>query len=97
LLPIFFLLFVGVIIAGFWRWMTIQQDNQRILDTPIQNVHILPHEHHNKLPYLESTVIDDSYETTSPDDYDQVPEWLDEVKRTLIHDDKKDEHHATDN
>jgi hypothetical protein len=99
-LPMFFVLLVGFIFFGFWRWMKIQQDNQRILATPVERVHILPHEHHehpNQLPYIESNVIDDGYETTSPDDYDQVPEWLDEVKRNLLNNDKKDEDNDTNN
>lgn len=96
-LPMFFLLLVAIIILGFWRWMKIQQDNQRILATPVERVHILPHEHPNQLPYIANDVIDDGYETTSPDDYDQVPEWLDEVKRNLLNNDKKDEDNDTNN
>ncbi|MBL8051486.1 MAG: hypothetical protein JNM46_09720, partial [Anaerolineales bacterium] len=94
-LPMFFVLLVGFIFFGFWRWMKIQQDNQRILAAPPETVHILPHEHRNQLRYLDNDVIDESYETTSPDDYDQVPEWLDEVKRNLLKDDKKDDDHDT--
>lgn len=97
-LPMFFVLLVGLIIFGFSRWVKIQQDNQRIVEKLQAPVTVLlPHEHRNQLPYLESDVIDDSYEVTSPDDYDQVPEWLDEVKRTLLDDDKKDEDNDTNN
>jgi hypothetical protein len=97
ILPMFFLLLAGVMVLGFWRWMKIQQDNQRILAIPVERVHILPHEHPNQLPYIENDVIDDGYETTSPDEYDQVPEWLDEVKRNLLNSDKKDEDNDTNN
>lgn len=97
-LLLFILLLVGVIIFGFWRWMMIQQDNQRLLENSVEKLQsILPHEHQNKLPYIESVVIDEAYEVTSPDDYDQVPEWLDDVKRTLQDNDKKDEGNDTNN
>lgn len=100
--PMLFLLLVAVIIFGFWRWMKIQQDNQRLLERPVEKLLapitvILPHEHHNKLPYPENDVIDENYEVTSPDDYDQVPEWLDEVKRNLLNSDKKDQDNDTTN
>lgn len=101
-LPMFFLLLVGVIILGFLYLMKIQQDNHRILESPVEKLPapvtvIMPHEHYNKLPYPENDVIDDRYEVNSPDDYDQVPEWLDEVKRNLRKDDKKDEDNDTNN
>lgn len=99
-LPMFFLLLVAVMFLGFWRWMKIQQDNQRLLQSSVEKLPapitvILPHEHHNKLPYPENDVIDEHYEVTSPDDYDQIPEWLDEVKRNLLNDDKKDDDNDT--
>ena len=101
-LPMFLVLMVGFVFFGFWRWMKIQQDNQRILQSPVERLPapitvIMPHEHQNKLPYPEDDVIDDNYEVTSPDDYDQVPEWIDEVKRNLLDDDKKDEDNDTNN
>jgi organic hydroperoxide reductase OsmC/OhrA len=101
-LPMFFLLIACLVILGFWRWMKIQQDNQRILENPVEKLPvpvtvILPHAHHNQLPYPENDVIDERYEVTSPDDYDQVPEWLDEVKRNLLNNDKKDEDNDTNN
>lgn len=102
-LPFFFLLIAFLIIFGFWRWVKIEQENQRILlESPVEKLPapvtvILPHVHHNQLPHLENDVIDEHYEVTSPDDYDQVPEWLDEVKRNLLNDDKKDEDNDTNN
>ena len=91
-LPIFLVLLAGLIIWGFWRWLKIQQTNQRILEQPVEKlqapvVKILPH-HHHALPYLESEVIDDGYQVTKPDD--EVRQWLDEVKDQLESSDEKD-------
>jgi hypothetical protein len=99
-LPFFFLLIAALIIFGFWRWVKIEQENQRILESPVEKLPapvtvLLPHVH--QLPRLENDVIDERYEVTSPDDFDQVPEWLDEVKRNLLNDDKKDEDNDTNN
>jgi hypothetical protein len=46
------------------------------------------HQHTNALPYIESDVIDGSYQVTTPDD--EVHDWLDEVKDQLQSSDKKD-------
>lgn len=87
-LPMLLILIVALIILGFSRWTKIQQDNQRILENPAVPV-VLPHQHHN-MPYLENVVT----QLTSPDEEDQVPEWMDEVKRKILDDDQKadDEH-----
>lgn len=95
--PMFLVLFAGLILWGFWRWLRIQQANQRILANPVDQlpapvVEVIPHHHHDESPpTIESTVIDvDSrYRLTNPDD--QVPRWLDEVKRKLRNSDEKDE------
>jgi hypothetical protein len=83
----------GLIIWGFWRWLKINQANQRILEIPAEKlqppaVEILPH-HHHEPPYLDSVIIDDGYQVTKPDD--QVSKWLDDVKDQLQNSDEKDE------
>lgn len=90
-LPAFLILLAGLVVWGFWRWLKIQQTNQRILEQPVEKlqapaVEILPH-HHHALPYLDSEVIDGGYQVTKPDD---VRQWLDEVKDQLQSSDEKD-------
>jgi len=91
--PVFLLLVAGLILWGFWRWLKINQANQRILEIPAEKLQspameILPH-HHHEPPYLESVTIDDGYQVTKPDD--QVSKWLDDVKDQLQNSDEKDE------
>lgn len=95
-LPMFLLLFGGLVLWGFWRWLKIQQANQRILENPIDR---LPagvgyHEHDDPQPYIESDVVDVSYQPTELDH--QVRGWLDQVKRDLRKNDEKDENDKTD-
>lgn len=86
-LPIFIILFAGLVLWGFWRWLRIRQANQRLLEKPIEQLpvidaKIIEHHHDNSLPYLESDIVDDRYRGTKLDD--QVRGWLDEVKRKLL-------------
>ena len=93
-LPMFILLFGGLFLWGFWRWLKIQQANQRILEQPVDRLpvlsaEIIDHQHDDAQPYIESDVVEDSYPLTKPDD--QVRGWIHEVKRNLLESDKKDE------
>ena len=77
-----------------------RQANQFILENPIERlpaptIEILPHQHDDSLPQLESDVIDTSFQPVNPDD--QMRRWLDEVKRKLLKSDKEDEENETDN
>ena len=85
-LPVFILLFAGLVLWGVWRRLTIQQDNQRILEKPVDRLPApaidVPHDHH------------DGYQVTKPDD--QVEQWLDEVKDKLLDSDEKDKDDNTD-
>jgi hypothetical protein len=99
-LPIFLVLFAGLVVWGFWRWSKIQQANQLLLDnsagrlqTPAE---VLPHHHHESLPYPESDVVDAVDQFTKPDDH-QTGRWLDEVKRKLLRGNKDDEFDDTNN
>ena len=92
--PMFIVLFAGLVLWGFWRWLRIRQANQVILENPVDRlpaptIEIIPHQHDDSVPYLESDVIDSRYQPTKPDD--QVRRWLDEVKRKLLRSDKEDE------
>lgn len=99
-LPVFILLIAGLVIWGFWRWLKIQQANQRILENPADRLQapvaeIMDHHHDDPLPYIESDIIDARYQPMRPDD--QMHEWLDEVKHKLSRRDKEDEDDNTDN
>lgn len=93
-LPMFTLLIGGLTLWGFWRWLRINQSNQRILEQPVEIlpasvVAAPPHEHDGPQSNIDSDVVDDSYPIPRPDD--QVRGWLDEVKRGLRGSDRKDE------
>jgi len=98
-LPMFVVLFAGLLLWGFWRWLKIQQTNQRILENPVDRLPApateVPHHHHGgSLPYLDSDIVDDGYQVTKPDDVEQ---WLDEVKDKLLSSEEKDKDDNTDN
>jgi hypothetical protein len=93
-LPIFIVLLAGLALWGFWRWMKIQQANQRIVENPVGKLQapvagVTHHQHDDSLPYIESDIVDSSYQLTQP--VDQVHQWVDEVKNKLQSNDKKEE------
>ena len=91
-LPMFLLLLAGLVLWGYWRWLQIQQDNQRILERPAVRLPAsaveVPHHYHGSLPYFDGDIIEDGYQVTKPND--QVERWLDEVKSKLLDSDEKD-------
>lgn len=99
--PIFVTLLAGLVLWGFWRWLRIQQANQRILAIlPVEQLPaavVIHDPRDDSLPYLESDLVGSPYLLTEPDD--QAREWLDEVKRKLRGSDTntKDEDDYTDN
>jgi hypothetical protein len=99
-LPMFILLFAGLILWGVWRWLMIQQANQRILlerpldRLPASVIDVVPHEHNDPQTDIESDVEDDSHPPMESDD--QVRGWLDEVKRSLRGSDRKDDNENAD-
>ena len=98
-LPIFMLIFAGLILWGIWRWLRIQQANQRILENPVGELpattaEVRRHRHDDPLPYVE-TEVDSGYQVTTPDD--QVQKWVDEVKSKLRDSDEKDVDDTPDN
>jgi len=99
-LPAFIVLFAGLVLWGFWRWLKIQQANQRIPENPVDKlptprVEVIDRRQDDSLQDLENDVIDSRYQVTKPDD--QVRRWLDEVKRKLLRSDQKDEDDDADN
>jgi hypothetical protein len=91
-LPIFIVLLAGLVPWGYWRWLQIQQANQRILELPVDRLPALavevPHHHHSSLPYFDGEISEDGYQVTKPND--EVEHWLDEVKDKLLDSDEKD-------
>jgi hypothetical protein len=99
-LLVFLLLFAGLVFWGFWRWLKNRQVNQFILENPVDRlpaptIEIIPDQHDDSLPYLESDVVEDRYQHVKPDD--QVRRWLDEVKDKLRSSDKEDEENESNN
>jgi len=98
-LPMFLLLFGGLVLWGFWRSLKILQSNRRILEQPAERlqapvIEILPYEHDDPQPDIESDMVDGSQPLTKRDD--QVRGWLDEVKRKVRGSDRKDENDNAD-
>jgi hypothetical protein len=85
-LPASLVLLAGLILWGFWRWLKIQQANQKILENPVDGVpppgvKVIDHDRDDSLGGLESDISAGRYHLTKPDD--QVRGWLDDVKRKL--------------
>lgn len=95
-LPVFIVLLAGLILWGVWRRLRIQQANQRILERPVDRLTapVPPHHHVGSWPHLDSDIVIDGYQVTTPDD--QVEQWLDEVKDKLLDSDQKDKDDKTD-
>lgn len=92
-LPIFFLLLVGLALWSFLRWLRIKQDNQRILESPIEVFQAPPPQRTFAQPptepsYLDGSIVDHHPRPTLPGN--QVEQWMDEVKTELENNDEKD-------
>jgi nitrogen fixation/metabolism regulation signal transduction histidine kinase len=99
-LPIFIVLLAGLVLWGVWRWLKIQQANERNPKNPVEKLQapaaeVIYHQQDDALPGSESNAADSRYQLTKPED--PVRRWLDEVKRKLINSDKRDEDDDTDN
>jgi hypothetical protein len=98
-LPMFVVLFSVILLWGFWRWLKIQQANQRIAESPVEKLPALTaevrrHRHDDEPPYIDSD-ISDGYQVTKPDD--QVEQWMNEVKDKLQKSSDEDEKRKDDN
>jgi hypothetical protein len=100
-MPSFILMLGGLFLYGSWRWLGGKQADQRHLERPGDRLHlprvrVIDHRTDDSEPYIEAHVSDRrSYQLTKPDD--QVGKWIDEVKREISNEEKKDENGNTDN
>ena len=87
-LPVFLVLFAGLCLWGFWRWLKIQQNRQRIAEEPIEKLQapVDPNELQDKFLPPESDIVNGRNRLTQPDD--QMHGWLDEIKRKLVNREK---------
>jgi hypothetical protein len=90
-LPIFILVLAGLVLWGFWRWLKIQQANQRIAEQPIEKLQapVDPNKPQDRFHPPESDIINGRNRLTQPDD--QMRGWLDEIKRKLLNRGKDDD------
>jgi hypothetical protein len=99
-MPSFILMLGGLFLYGSWRWLGGKQADQRHLERPGDRLHlprvrVIDHRPDDSEPYIEAHVSDrQSYQLTKPDD--QVGKWIDEVKREISNEEKKDENGNTD-
>lgn len=101
-LPMFIVILGGLILWGVWRWLKLQQANQTIIENPAQRLQapaleFPTHHHHDEPhpPHLMMERLDIPIQPTKPEG--QVGRWLDEVKRNLAANDRKDEDDNRDN
>ncbi len=90
-LPVFIVLFAGLCLWGFWRWLRLRQNRQRI---SVRSIEILPSppisgESQDKFIQSGGDNVNNRNELTKPDD--QINRWLDEIKSKLLKSEKKDE------
>jgi hypothetical protein len=78
-LPIFIVLFAGLCLWGFWRWLKIKQYRQRHAKQPMEILQ-------DKFLQPGSDIVNGRYRLTRPDD--QMRGWLDEIKRKLLNREK---------
>jgi hypothetical protein len=97
-LPAFIVLFAGLVLWGFWRWLRIQQANQLVLGNPVDKLQAPSAEiiEPDSPPYLENDIVDSRFQPPTRSD-DQMRRWLDEVKRKLRSSDEKDQDDDPDN
>jgi HAMP domain-containing protein len=90
-LPVFAVLFAGLCLWGFWRWMKIQQNRQHIAGHPIDKMQapVDPDKPQDRFLPPESDIVNGRYRLTQPDE--QMRGWLDEIKRKLINREKDDD------
>lgn len=95
-LPIFGVLFAGLCLWGFWRWLKIKQNQQRIAEQPIEILQTPVERSQPQDRFLppEGNIVDSRYPPAKPDN--QVRSWLDEIKRKLLNREKDDDDNPDD-
>jgi cobalamin biosynthesis Mg chelatase CobN len=83
-LPVFLTLFAGLCLWGFWRWLRIQQNRQRIAGQPVEKPQTPadPGQRHERFLPPGSDIIDSQFRPTKPGG--QMHGWLDEIKHKLV-------------
>ena len=99
-LVVFLLLFAGLVLWGFWRWLKNRQANQFVFENPVDRlpasvIEMLPQQQDDSSPYLESDIVEDRYQHVKSDD--QTRQWLDEVKDKLRNSDREDKENESNN
>jgi hypothetical protein len=89
-LPAFIIVVACLVLWGYWRWVKIQQNRQRIAEKLIDKPHLLvgPNEPQDSLPPPGSDITSVQYQITKPDK--QIRGWLEEIKRKLLERGKDD-------
>ena len=87
-LPVFVILFAGLCLWGFWRWLKIRQDRQRADGGPIEKLQtpVDPGKPQDRPLPPESDIVNGRHRLTQPDE--QMRGWLDEIKRKLLNREK---------
>jgi hypothetical protein len=90
-LPIFIVIFAGLVLWGFWRWLKIRQANQRMAGQLIEKLQapVDPNNPQDRFHPPESDIVNGRNWLTQPDD--QMRGWLDEIKRKLLNRGKDDD------
>ena len=83
-LPIFIVLLAGLCLWGFWRWLRIQQDNQRNAGQSVEKLQapVEPVNPQERFLPPGSDIIDGQVRPTEPGE--QMHDWLDETRRKLL-------------
>jgi len=95
-LPIFGVLFAVLCLWGFWRWLKIRQNRQRITEQPIEKLPTPVDRSEPPERFLPpgSGMDDSRYPLAKADN--QVRGWLDEIKRKLLNHEKDDDDNPGD-
>jgi hypothetical protein len=90
-LPVFIVVFAGLCLWGFWRWLKIRQKRQRLALQVVEDLQTPRETNGPQVKFIQpvSDNVESGYQLTKPDD--QVNRWLTEVKSKLLNSDKKDE------
>jgi hypothetical protein len=85
--PVFVVLFAGLCLWGFWRWLKLKQDRQRLAGQSIEQPQPAdPNMAQNRSLPTESDLVNRRQAHTQPDE--QLRGWLDEIKRKLLNREK---------
>jgi hypothetical protein len=92
-LPVFIVLFAGLCLWGFWRWLKIEQNRQRMAGQPVEKLQapVDPDKLPDRFLPPKSDVVNGLNQRAKPEE--QMRGWLDEIKRKLINREKDNDDH----